>query len=71
LARFHASVQGLAQINVAPTSENLDSIIGALIITGGNVNVFDQNNPHGAITGVPSSYAVNSGVARSSTFVRG
>jgi hypothetical protein len=58
-------------VNIAPTSENLDSVVGTVTVTGGSVNVFDQNNPHGAATGVPTSYAMYFGVARTSTFAKG
>jgi hypothetical protein len=47
------------QVNVAPTSENLDYIAGAVIVNGGGpLNVYDQNNPHAA------AYTVGSAVGR-------
>jgi hypothetical protein len=53
-----------SQINVAPTSENLDNVGTFLTISGGaeTVNVYDQANPHG-----PSAYAVADGITRTAT----
>jgi hypothetical protein len=60
------------QINVTPTAQNLDSIVGGLIVSGlGALNVYDQANPHGAATGVPNSYDVYSGVSRSVPYTKG
>jgi hypothetical protein len=59
------------QINIAPTSENLDGIIGAVTVTGGALNVFDQNNPHGIFSHVPTTYTVDSEITRTATIVNG
>jgi hypothetical protein len=52
------------QIDVAPTTQNLDYIAGALQVYGGPnspLNIYDQGNPHGASTGVPTIYTVGLG----------
>jgi hypothetical protein len=50
-----------SQVNVAPTTQNLDNIGGVLTVSGGAgaLNVYDQANPHGA-----SAYSVYYGVGR-------
>jgi hypothetical protein len=49
------------QVNVAPTTQNLDNIAGGLTVSGGAgaLNVYDQANRHGA-----SVYSVYYGVGR-------
>jgi hypothetical protein len=53
-----------SQINLAPTSQNLDNLGTFLTISGGSetVYVYDQANPHGS-----STYAVYDGVTRTAT----
>src|SRR5260370_38853628 len=46
-------------VNVSPAMERLDYIAGAAIVNGGGqLNVYDQNNPHAA------AYTVGSAVGR-------
>jgi hypothetical protein len=61
-----------SQIDVTPTTQNLDSIAGSLIVSGlGSLKVYDQANPHGAAAGVPTAYDVYSGVTRSVPYAKG
>jgi hypothetical protein len=61
-----------SQIDVTSTTQNLDSIAGSLIVSGlGSLNVYDQADPHGAVTGVPTAYDVHSGVTRSVPYAKG
>jgi hypothetical protein len=60
------------QINVTPTAQNLDGIAGPLIVSGlGSLNVYDQADLHGAISGAPIGYDVYSGVTRSVPYAKG
>jgi hypothetical protein len=62
---------GTTQVNVTPTSRNLDNIAGHLNIYGvpGIVTLNDQANPDGRLSGVPTTYSLSdSGLRRTATY---